>query len=67
MTVDEILEDVDEPAPTDNAVVPPRASARKTKQQRTRILKQKAEVNHFVQNLLFGTTHDALLKETSIG
>lgn len=43
MTVDEILEDVDEPAPTDTAVVPPRASARKTKQQRTRILKQKAE------------------------
>ena len=49
MTVDEIVENVDEPVPTGNVVVPPRASARKTKQQRARILKQKVEVSHPMQ------------------
>ena len=49
MIVDEILDDVDEPVPTDDAVVPRRSSGRKTKQQRARILKQKVEVSHPTQ------------------
>ncbi|KIM57684.1 hypothetical protein SCLCIDRAFT_1219170 [Scleroderma citrinum Foug A] len=52
MTVDEIVENVDEPVPTDNVVVPPRASARKTKQQRARILKQKVEKQALAERAL---------------
>ncbi|KAL4072336.1 P60-like protein [Scleroderma citrinum] len=52
MIVDEIQEDADEPIPTDEAVVPRRPLARKTKQQRTRMLKQKAEKQALAEKAL---------------
>jgi nucleolar protein 53 len=46
MTLDEILQDDGEPDPEQDVVVPKKPSAPKTKQQRTKALRLRAEVSH---------------------